>query len=151
MLPDGRIRRQFQQSIPDYSAEDESVNLRKRKCSNPSLYPGLYADGHNTTVPGQKTRQLMIGDESEIERFYSVRFRDMQQSSCKLIAKAFVKLIEPKKRTHYPYTKGDIKAPPWWPDTKGNKSVRHKEPDHLLRPGKLHRGVLSSFSSQTWQ
>jgi hypothetical protein len=80
----------------------------------------------------------MIGNEAEVEKFYHCRFKDMQQSSCKIIGKAFVKLVEPKKQTHHPYTKGDEKAPPWWPPTTGedNVKVRHKEPDHLLKPGK---------------
>jgi hypothetical protein len=80
----------------------------------------------------------MIGDEAEVERFYTCRFKDMQQSSCKVMGKAFVKLVEPKKQTHHPYTKGDDRAPPWWPPTSGddNVKVRHKEPDHLLKPGK---------------
>jgi hypothetical protein len=86
---------------------------------------------------------LVIGDEAEVERFYFVRFKDMQQSSCKVMGKAFVKLVEPKKQTHHPYTKGDVKAPPWWPDTKGENSVRHKEPDHLLKPGRLRLGPIS--------
>jgi hypothetical protein len=45
-------------------------------------------------------------------------------------------LVEPKKQTHHPYTKGDEQAPSWWPNTTGPNNVRHKEPDHLLKPGK---------------
>jgi hypothetical protein len=62
---------------------------------------------------------------------------DMQQSSCKVMAKAFVKLVEPKKQSNHPYTKGNLKAPPWWPNTEGANSVTHKEPDHLKKPGLL--------------
>ena len=91
-------------------------------------------------------QQLAIGEEAEVERFYFSCFEDMKQSSCKIMAKAFVKLIEPKKQTHYPYTKGDIKTPPWWPDTKGDSSVRHREPDHISKPGGLHCVVLSNLS-----
>ena len=88
-------------------------------------------------MPTPNNRQLVIGDGVEVERFFSLRFKDMHQSSCKVIAKAFVKLLEPKKQAHYPYAKGDTNAPPWWPDTKGANAVRHKEPDHLLKPGEL--------------
>jgi hypothetical protein len=66
-------------------------------------------------IPVQKTQNLTIGNEKEVDQFYYVRFKDMQQSSCKVMGKAFVKLVEPKKQTHYPYTQGDSKAPPWWP------------------------------------
>lgn len=83
--------------------------------------------------PVQRFQELTIGDEAEVTKFYHVRFKDMQQSSCKVMGKAFVKLVEPKKQTHHPYTKGDSKAPPWWP--KGDNYVKHKEPDHLLKPG----------------
>lgn len=133
----GRSRRQLQrQSRSADSDEEDSGTSGKRKRPRPSLYQGRYVDNDNTPVPVQKTQQLVIGEEREVEQFYYGRFRDMQQSSCKIIGKAFVKLVEPKKQTHHPYTKGDIKAPPWWPDTKGENAVRHKEPDHLLKPGK---------------
>jgi hypothetical protein len=87
-------------------------------------------------VPVIKTQQLIIGNDEEVDKFYHVRFKDMQQSSCKIMGKAFVKLIEPKKQTHHPYTKGAAMAPPWWPQTTGENAVRHREPDHLYKPGK---------------
>lgn len=62
----------------------------------------------------------------------------MQQTSCKLISKAFIKLIEPRKQTRFPYSKGNTTTPPWWPNTMGQHSVHHKEPDHLPRQGELH-------------
>lgn len=113
--------------------DDDSTSGRlSRKRPRPQ-----YNDNDDTPmpVPVTKTQQLMIGDEFEVEKFYNVRFKDMQQSSCKIMGKAFVKLIEPKKQTHHPYTKGAAKAPPWWPPTVGENQVRHKEPDHLLKPG----------------
>lgn len=93
-------------------------------------------------VPAQKFQPLVIGDAAEVEKYYKGRFKDMQQSSCKVMGKAFVKLVEPKKQTHHPYIKGDTQAPPWWPPTTGENSVRHKEPDHLLKPGKLLQYAL---------
>lgn len=92
----------------------------------------------DTPLPMQvtKTQQLRIGDDGEVHKFYNTRFKDMQQSSCKVLGKAFVKMIEPKKQTHHPYTKGDEKRPPWWPPTTGENCVRHREPDHLLKPGR---------------
>jgi hypothetical protein len=88
-------------------------------------------------VPVQKRHQLIIGEKSEVEKFYVVRFMDMQQTSCKVMGKTFVKLVEPKKQSNYPYTKGNDKAPPWWPKTTGVNHVRHKEPDHLPKAGEL--------------
>jgi hypothetical protein len=134
-----RSRRQYPRQASDDS-DDDGPTSAKRKRPRGSLYPLRYGGSNDDTpvpVPVQKTQQLVIGNEAEVEKFYFVRFKDMQQSSCKVMGKAFVKLVEPKKQTHHPYTKGDEKAPPWWPNTTGEKAVRHKEPDHLLKPGML--------------
>jgi hypothetical protein len=131
--------RRHRKTRSDDSDEEVSSSSRRNKRAR---YPGQHREHSNDDtpipVPVQKTQQLMIGDEAEVEKFYSCRFKDMQQSSCKVMGKAFVKLVEPKKQTHHPYTKGDGKAPPWWPPTIGeeNVRVRHKEPDHLLKPGR---------------
>lgn len=130
---DGRNR--YRKTRSDDSDEEISSGSRHKKRAR---YPGWREASTDDTaipVPVQKTQQLMIGDSSEVEKFYACRFKDMQQSSCKVMGKAFVKLVEPKKQTHHPYTKGDGKAPPWWPSTTGDNGVRHKEPDHLLKPG----------------
>ncbi|RHZ54251.1 uncharacterized protein CDV56_107719 [Aspergillus thermomutatus] len=57
----------------------------------------------------------------------------------RLIAKAFIKFIEPQKRAKHPYKslkrlKGDPQStkPDWWPS-----DVPHKEPDHLLKDQRL--------------
>ncbi|RKF57683.1 putative ydr124wp-like protein [Golovinomyces cichoracearum] len=85
-----------------------------------------------------KTQPLIIGNDADVDRFYFIRFKDMQQSSCKVMGKAFVKLVEPRKQTHHPYTGGNDKAPSWWPPTRGENAVRHKEPDHLLKPERIN-------------
>ncbi len=120
---------------------DEEISSGSRGKKRVRHYPAWRENSNDDTpipVPTQKTQQLMIGDSAEVEKFYACRFKDMQQSSCKVMGKAFVKLVEPKKQTHHPYTKGDEKAPLWWPPTTGddNVRVRHKEPDHLLKPGR---------------
>lgn len=127
--------RRFQRKYED-SDEDELSSAKKRRFASYSRNRENSNDDTPIPVPVKKTQQLMIGDAAEVEKFYQTRFKDMQQSSCKVMGKAFVKLVEPKKQTHHPYTKGDDKAPPWWPNTTGDHNVRHKEPDHLLKPGK---------------
>jgi len=124
--------RRFRQSRSE-ETDDESTNGRRKR------HRPQYVDNDDTPVPIPviKTQQLEIGDDVEVEKFYNVRFKDMQQSSCKIMGKAFVKLIEPKKQTHHPYTKGAAKAPPWWPETTGENHVRHREPDHLLKPERI--------------
>lgn len=81
---------------------------------------------------------IKISDSDAVWNFYEQRFKNCQQTACKLIAKAWVKAVEPKKQSTHPYTGSDEKAPDWWPKpwgpTKDDK-VRHKEPDHLYKRG----------------
>lgn len=81
---------------------------------------------------------IKVGDCDSVWSFYEQRFKNCQQTACKLIAKAWVKAVEPKKQSTHPYTGSDEKAPDWWPKpwgpTKDDK-VRHKEPDHLYKRG----------------
>ena len=149
MSPSGwRIRNQVQPHSRFYGPDNnEASTHRKRKRSRDSFYQERYAESDNTAVLFQKTQQLVIGGDIEVELFYSAAFKNMQQMCCKVMAKAFVKLIEPKKQAHYPYTRGDAHAPPWWPDTAGENSVRHKEPDHLLKPGGQDCSVIQSLKS----
>ncbi|KAG4028258.1 hypothetical protein MFRU_023g00930 [Monilinia fructicola] len=128
-----RRHRQLRQSSND--SDDDSTGSKKTK-----RYHRRYDDSSEDTqspILERKTMRLRIGDEEEVTKFYSCRFKDMQQASCKVMGKAFVKLVEPRKQTHYPYTKGAAKAPPWWPVTSGELLVRHREPDHLLKPERI--------------
>ncbi|KAI9645822.1 hypothetical protein NHQ30_005257 [Ciborinia camelliae] len=128
-----RRHRQLRQSSDD--SDHDSAGSKKTK-----RYHRQYDESSEETpspIVERKTMQLKIGDEEEVTKFYSCRFKDMQQASCKIMGKAFVKLVEPRKQTHYPYTKGAEKAPPWWPTTSGELLVRHREPDHLLKPERI--------------
>jgi hypothetical protein len=83
-------------------------------------------------------RSFVISNHEEVWDFYEQCFKNCQQTACKLIAKAWIKAVEPKKQSTYPYTKADEKAPEWWPKPWGaaeNQRVRHKEPDHLYKRG----------------
>ena len=79
---------------------------------------------------GTEYKPLMIGSAEEVSTFLETRFRQLQQLCCKVVAKAWIKVIEPKKQTRYPYNRGEESKPEWWPG-----DVRHKEPDHLMKPG----------------
>lgn len=81
------------------------------------------------------SRAIKIGDANAIWNFYEQRFNNCQQIACKLIAKAWVKVVEPKKQSTHPYVGGDEKAPGWWP--KSQTKIRHKEPDHLSKRGPI--------------
>ena len=129
-------RRRHQSRISQDSDDDVSSNSKRNKRPRGFLYGENSNEDTPQPVPVIRKQQLMVGDAEQVEKFYQQRFKDMQQSSCKVMGKAFVKLVEPKKQTHYPYTKGDEQAPSWWPNTTGPNHVRHKEPDHLLKPGR---------------
>ncbi|TVY88179.1 Uncharacterized protein LAWI1_G007561 [Lachnellula willkommii] len=113
------------------SSGDQARSKRKRT--------RYLADADITIPPVQKFQHLVIGDEVEVGKFYFLRFKDLQQSSCKVMGKAFVKLVEPKKQTHHPYTKKEAGAPDWWPKIKdkGEEGVKHREPDHLYRAERI--------------
>lgn len=74
------------------------------------------------------------------EKWFSDAFRAVQQVSCRVIAKEWIKTIHPKKQSTHPYNgknprtgdRGDpeLTKPPYWP-----KDVIHKEPDHINKEG----------------
>lgn len=73
---------------------------------------------------------VQFANEAARTAFLELRFGQLQQGMCKTVAKAWIKIIEPKKQTRCPYNKGEEGKPAWWP-----AGVRHKEPDHLMKPG----------------
>ncbi|KMP03261.1 hypothetical protein CISG_08355 [Coccidioides immitis RMSCC 3703] len=85
---------------------------------------------------------LKIGEEDKILDYYESAFRAFQQINCRQIAKAFIKIIEPRKQVKHPYNggrgasgeKGDPEKtkPDWWP-----AGVIHREPDHLKKPERI--------------
>lgn len=88
-----------------------------------------------------RRRRIQIQKSDELWKFYEERFKNSQQSACKLIAKAWIKAVEPKKQSTHPYTGSDEKAPSWWPKPWGSEKehkVRHKEPDHLYKRERVH-------------
>ncbi|KAM5345374.1 hypothetical protein ACJ41O_011236 [Fusarium nematophilum] len=98
-------------------------------------------DDSPMTVTTTTRKGIKIGNADDVWNFYEQRFKNCQQTACKLIAKAWVKAVEPKKQSTHPYTGSDEKAPDWWPKpwgpTKEDK-VRHKEPDHLYKRERVH-------------
>ncbi|BFZ59389.1 hypothetical protein YB2330_000398 [Saitoella coloradoensis] len=94
--------------------------------SNASLDAGLPLSGSIEYKP------LTIGNSDEVTQFMETRFRQLQQMVCKIVSKAWIKIIEPRKQTRYPYNKGEDSRPDWWPH-----DVRHKEPDHLMKPERI--------------
>lgn len=113
----------------DSSDDDSPAPARKRS-----------RGGVDVPAPTYRPRKqtLRIGDVAQTTKYYEERLKQMQQGACKVIAKAWVKVVEPRKQTAHPYINEAKSAPPWWPEIKpadGSQGVRHKEPDHLLKGG----------------
>ncbi|KAK9480023.1 hypothetical protein V1514DRAFT_327163 [Lipomyces japonicus] len=98
--------------------------------------PLLIQAGDNVPPPSleqqQQFKPLAMADAAQVTAFLEAKFRQLQQLSCKVVAKAWIKVIEPKKQVNHPYNKGDLYKPSWWPS-----QARHKEPDHLMKPERL--------------
>lgn len=78
------------------------------------------------------TFELHLSSKREVMNHLRACFREMQQLACKTIAKAWIKAIEPKKQTNFPYNRGNDSRPPWWPS-----HIRHCEPDHLVKSERI--------------
>lgn len=96
------------------------------------------------SLPSPSASVIRVDDEARLKKYYEKAFDSFQQLNCRVIAKAFIKLVEPRKQVNYPYNgrrassspggerraDPELTKPPWWP-----VGVTHKEPDHLLKPG----------------
>lgn len=129
-------RRAHNMDEPD---EDTFRNRKRVKAAGSRRAADIPEDRSARAVQPSKL-PLRINEAERIWHIYDLRFRGLQQTACKLIAKAWVKLVEPKKQSTHPYTGSDEKAPDWWPKPWGStrdEKVRHKEPDHLYKKGKF--------------
>ncbi|KAL4901291.1 hypothetical protein BDW74DRAFT_160167 [Aspergillus multicolor] len=107
---------------------------------------------HPSPASSLKRTAIRVGQTQMLRRYYEKAFEDFKQLSCRVIAKAFVKLVEPRKQVNFPYngkapsssrlskpqSQEDAKPDPektkpkWWP-----VGVRHKEPDHLPKAERI--------------
>ncbi|OGE49431.1 hypothetical protein PENARI_c021G01837 [Penicillium arizonense] len=94
--------------------------------------------GQNLNLTSHQKVSIFIKDRDLLRQYYERVFQNLQQTNCRVLAKAYVKLVEPRKQVNYPYNGRKIIAgrtqqlspeatkPPWWPS-----GVSHREPDHL--------------------
>jgi hypothetical protein len=85
---------------------------------------------------------LPIRNKNLLRRYYEQAFDSLQQTNCRILAKAYIRHVEPRKQVNYPYNGRKTIAgvpkqfdpentkPAWWP-----AGVVHREPDHLRKPG----------------
>jgi hypothetical protein len=110
--------------------------------------------GEETAINDSSKALVTITDKHFLRRYYAKAFQNLQQTNCRILAKAYVKVVEPRKQMIYPYNGRKIIAgqtqqlhpsetkPPWWP-----AEVSHREPDHLPKAGKAT--LLFIFSIPT--
>lgn len=103
--------------IWDLVDNEKIIKYDSKLCTPQANYP---------TIP------LFLKNLSITERYIHGALKLLRQVPCKAIAKAWIKVIEPRKKTKYPYIKGDIAKPSWWPH-----DVEHREPDHLQKADRL--------------
>ncbi|OAV95696.1 hypothetical protein PTTG_26558 [Puccinia triticina 1-1 BBBD Race 1] len=82
--------------------------------------------------PTDSPTTVSFSSPLSIASFLENKFRQLQQSTCKLVCKAWIKVVEPKKQRKFPYRSGETSKPEWWP-----RGVVHREPDHLLKPDRI--------------
>ena len=87
------------------------------------------ADAYNITEV-EIHEFVVIGDHERVKAMYYIIFCHIQEKSMKIVLKIWIKVIQQKKQSQYPYIGGEETRPNWWP-----KDVRHTEPDHLLKSG----------------
>lgn len=104
---------------------------------------------------------LHIANQDEVVHFLKMRFTQIQQLATKVIAKAWIKAICPKKQANFPYVDSNPRAdqsqkrrrprhdgppriPLFWPDV---ELCRHKEPDHTRKTGAFSRMSMQHRSA----
>ncbi|KAJ2982732.1 hypothetical protein NUW58_g6380 [Xylaria curta] len=135
-----RGRRPYSNSTADSRAVEATRRSKKRpRAGSKQSRIGISRPSNISMVTIQPRKGIKIGDSDAVYAFYDHRLKCCQQTACKLIAKAWVKAVAPKKQSTHPYTRGDKTRPDWWPKTYCRfgedtyKELRHKEPDHLER------------------
>lgn len=127
--------------------------------SQPSEYWSHTADtrprkknfgGRNLNLTSHQKAPISVKERDFMRLYYEKIFQNLQQTNCRVIAKAYIKLVEPRKQVNYPYNGRKIiegrtrqldpeaTKPPWWP-----LGVSHREPDHLPKVGKRQLPVVS--------
>ncbi|RAH47227.1 DUF2841 domain-containing protein [Aspergillus brunneoviolaceus CBS 621.78] len=115
-----------------FSNTSEPPSNKRKRVSHECLVPMSITCHQKTMLP--------IRNASILRRYYEKAFEGLQQINCRILAKAYIKLVEPRKQVNYPYNgrkiisgtsqqfDPELTKPAWWP-----AGVTHREPDHLLK------------------
>ncbi|KAJ6107017.1 hypothetical protein N7512_010534 [Penicillium capsulatum] len=125
--------------MPTWTSQDPPPHWGKPSPQrrNPSCNEELSRAVHQTAY-------ISVRDKEMLRHYYEKVFQNLQQTNCRVLAKAYIKLVEPRKQVNYPYNGRKIVAgqtrqldpdetkPPWWPS-----GVSHREPDHLPKAERI--------------
>lgn len=138
----------------DASAAELQPPLIQERDSQYSAASSQISSPKHNEIDYDNLRYIKIQSRDEILACYNAAFHSLQQTNCRLIAKAFIKAVEPKKQSRYPYNGGkkgpngetrdpEKTKPSWWP-----AGVTHREPDHLKKPGEYSTSTFFSCYSK---
>lgn len=126
---------------PSPSSNYHERENRRAQPQAHSLTPKDYVKEDPKVITDQKA-WISVRNREFLRMYYAAAFKKLQQFNCRIVAKAYIKAVEPRKQVNYPYngkrvvngyaqqfTPSETK-PPWWPH-----GVSHKEPDHLPKKG----------------
>lgn len=136
--------------------EFQSLQNKRQRRSRKRTSSELGSDSDSdASSSSSKRTAIRVGQTDLLRQFYEKAFDNLQQLNCRVIAKAFVKLVEPRKQVNHPYNgrrtvmggpcqrlDPELTKPKWWP-----AGVQHKEPDHLLKAGKIFPSSLQVVCS----
>ncbi|TGJ79427.1 hypothetical protein E0Z10_g9335 [Xylaria hypoxylon] len=148
-VPEARARAHGRQHYANGAVDnyaDDGIPKSKKRLRAGSKQPGVPSrqDSISMVTIQQPKRGIRISDTDAVYAFYDHNLKCCQQTACKIIAKAWVKAVAPKKQSTHPYTRGHLSRPDWWPKTyrkfgeDEHKNLRHKEPDHLGKEERVY-------------
>lgn len=117
------------------------------------------SDEDREVVIEEETQAMRLDDKEGIGEYYKKTFATLGQTLLKSIMKAWIKVKEPGKQVKHPYNGGSNPSddpenpgrdtvPDWWSNQDNWKTgfgCRHKEPDHLGKPGMSSRVLAGYF------
>ncbi|KAJ6047177.1 uncharacterized protein N7446_012011, partial [Penicillium canescens] len=80
----------YNQSKFRLPTELPSLNL-KDDCNN------------NFNMNNDKRAVISVNNRDHLTLYYTEAFESLQQTNCRILAKAYIKLVEPRKQVNYPY------------------------------------------------
>ncbi|OJJ49070.1 hypothetical protein ASPZODRAFT_129452 [Penicilliopsis zonata CBS 506.65] len=98
----------------------------------------------STLLDHSEQLEIPVYNSKMLRLYYEKAFEALQQTNCRVLAKAYIKLVEPRKQVNFPYNGRRVISglsrqldpeetkPGWWPT-----GVPHREPDHLLKPERI--------------